>query len=492
MTSQAPPAGSEYSATRATRDAAPRDAAPRRPARATILERGSYQVTFAVLALASLTYCLLQAMVIPALPLIRGDLHTSTAGVAWVLTAYLLSASVFTPIVGRLGDMFGKERMLVWILVILGGGTALAAVAPSIQVMIAARLLQGAGGAVFPLSFGIIRDEFPAEKVAGGMGLISAAIGVGSGIGIVIAGPIVGALGYHWLFWIPLLPTLAAAAGAFFLIPESPVKVPGKVHWVGAILLSGWLVAVLLAVCQAPAWGWGSAGVLGLFATSVGLFAAWVRAETASDKPLVDIRMMRRTAVWTTNATAFLFGFGMYSTLILVPGFVESPRSDGYGFGADLSTAGLYILPQTITLLVTGLVAGRITAKIGAKAMLAGASLLTGVGFAIFALAHTSVWEICVANAFIGVGIGAAFAAMPNLIVAAVPAEQTGIATGMNTNVRTIGGAVGSEVVASILAGSVLASGAPTENAYTLGFLVGTLGMAGAFLAALLVPSRRR
>src|SRR6202453_3012054 len=130
-------------------------------------KRTHYQVTFAVLATAVGAYALLQSLVIPVLPTTHAGLHTSQNTVTWVLTAYLLSASIFTPIMGRLGDMWGKERMLVAALIALTLGSVLAALTGSIVIMIVARVIQGIGGGVLPLAFGIIRDEFPVEKVAG-------------------------------------------------------------------------------------------------------------------------------------------------------------------------------------------------------------------------------------------------------------------------------------------------------------------------------------
>ncbi len=166
-------------------------------------KRSHYQVTFVVLAVGTAAYSLLQSLVAPVLPLFETSLHTSQDTVTWVLTAYLLSASVFTPILGRVGDMVGKKKVLVAVLVVLTIGSILAALATSISVMIVARAIQGVGGGVIPLSFGIIRDEFPREKVAGAVGVIAALIAVGGGLGLVLAGPIVNALDYHWLFWIP-------------------------------------------------------------------------------------------------------------------------------------------------------------------------------------------------------------------------------------------------------------------------------------------------
>ena len=150
---------------------------------------------------------------------IQLDLHTTPTAAAWILTAYLLSASVATPIAGRLGDMFGKKRTLVVVLAILAVGTLISAVATSIGPMIVGRVIQGAGGAIFPLAFGIIRDEFPPERRASGIALISAILGVGGGAGIVLAGPITQHLSYHWLFWLPLATVVVTTVAAWFFIP---------------------------------------------------------------------------------------------------------------------------------------------------------------------------------------------------------------------------------------------------------------------------------
>src|SRR5205823_4594946 len=232
-----------------------------------------------------------------------------------------------TPIVGRLGDMFGKKRMLVVTLAIVAAGTLVAALATSIGVLILGRVIQGAGGAIFPLSFAIIRDEFPRERVPTGIALISALLGVGGGLGILLAGPITQHLSYHWLFWLPLVPVVVAGVAAQLVIPESPIRAPGRIDWAGAALLTAWLVTLLVGVSEGPTWGWGSARVLGLFAVSAVLVVLWVRVEDLIEAPLVDMRMMRLHAVWTTNLTGLLLGFGMYSSLVLIPEFVELPAS---------------------------------------------------------------------------------------------------------------------------------------------------------------------
>jgi MFS family permease len=205
--------------------------------------------------------------------------------------------------------------------------------------------------------------------------------------------------------------------------------------------------------------------------------------------PLVDMQMMRRRAVWTTNLAALVFGFGMFSSFVLVPQFVELPKSTGFGFGASVTEAGVFMVPATVGMLLAGPVSGRLSTTVGSKRPLLIGALISCVAFALLAFAHSSSWEIYVAMLFMGVGIGFAFAAMANLIVEAVPPRQTGIATGMNTIVRTIGGAIGSQVAAGIVT-ATLVSGAPTERGFTIAFAASAGALAVAFLAALAVPGR--
>src|SRR4051794_33362329 len=360
--------------------------------------RQHYNVTFALLALAGAAFALLQSLVLPALGTIERDLGTTPAVGAWIITAYLLSASVATPIAGRFGDMFGKKRTLVWVLVLLALGTLISALATTVGVMIAGRVVQGFGGAVFPLAFAIIRDEFPREKVPVAIATISGILGIGGGLGIVLAGPIVENLSYHWLFWFPLIAVLAALAGTVVAIPESPITSPGRINWAGALLLTAWLVALLVGVSQAPSWGWTSPKVLGLFALAIVCAAAWIRVESRSANPLVDMQMMRRRPIWTTNLTAFLFGFGMFGSFILVPALVEMPSSSGVGFGASVTQAGLYLLPTTVGMLIVSPISGRLSRRIGARIPLIVGSLAGAVSFILLVLAHSVPWQIYTAS----------------------------------------------------------------------------------------------
>jgi EmrB/QacA subfamily drug resistance transporter len=457
-----------------------------------IPKRQHYGITFAVLALAGAAYSMLQSTVAPALPLIQHELHASANATAWVFTGYLLSASILTPIVGRLGDMFGKERTLVVSLAVLSLGVLMAALANSIGTLILARVIQGSGGAIFPLAFGIIRDEFPRERAAQGIALISAILGIGGGLGIVLAGPIISVLDYHWLFWFPLVAVGGATVATIFFVPESPVKSPGKVDWAGAGLLSSWLVLLLLGITQTSEWGWGDPRVLALLAAALGMLAIWIRFEARASEPLVDMVMMRIRGVWTVNAAAFLVGAGMYSSFILVPEFTETPASSGYGYGATVTEAGLFLLPATIAMMVISPVAGWLTGRIGARPILIAGSLVTTLSFTLMAVAHHQHFDMYVATALMGAGIALAFSSLANLIVEAVPPSQTAVATGMNTVMRTLGGAIGGQVGASLIAGTVVAAGLPTEHGFTLAFLFAAGACLLAAVASLTVPRRSR
>lgn len=453
-----------------------------------VAKRSHYQLTFTVLAVSVAAFALLQSLVTPVLSEIQVDLGTDQTTVTWVLTAYLLSASVFTPIIGRVGDKVGKDRMLVVALAGLAIGSLLAALATSITPMIIARVIQGIGGGVLPLAFGIIRDEFPEKKIPGAVGLIASLSAVGAAVGLVLAGPIVDALSYHWLFWLPMIVTTGAAIAAHFVVPESPVRTPGKISVLPAILLSAWLVCLLLALSQGRSWGWTSGRVIGLIVAAAVLAVAWVIVETRSESPLIDMTMMRLPAVWTTNLVALLVGFSMYATFGFLPQFSQTPPDAGYGFGASITESGLILLPQALTMFVVGMLSGTFVRLIGPKTVVVIGSLIAAGSTAMLAFAHDEKWQLYVASAIFGIGMGLIFACLSNLIVAAVPPEQTGVASGMNANIRTIGGSIGAAVMASIVTSSVFPNGLPHESGYTHGFIALTGAFIVAGLVALLIP----
>jgi len=242
-----------------------------------------------VLLMAGVSFALSQTLVIPALPEIGDHLDASATATSWLLTAFLLSASIATPIVGKLGDIHGKGRVLTVVLLVFAAGAVVCALGRTIEVVIAGRVLQGVAGGVFPLAFGIVRDTFPRERMPAGLGMVSAIFGIGGGIGLSLSGVIADNLDTSWLFWINLI-ALPAALAAYLLIPPLPAGRRPRIDWAGAALLSAALAAILLGVSEADDWGWGSPANLGLILGGVALTVVFIRVEARTADPLIDLR----------------------------------------------------------------------------------------------------------------------------------------------------------------------------------------------------------
>jgi len=444
------------------------------------------------LSLGGLSFAVLQSLVAPALGTIGQDLGVSTSDASWVLTAYLLSAAVLTPILGRLGDMVGKRKVLIVVLSLLLLGTLVAALAPNLGVLVIGRILQGAAGAVMPLSIGIVRDELPKERVSVTIGLLSAIFGIGAGVGIVAAGPIVEALSWHWLFWLPAILVAIALLGAIFGMKESPVRKPGRLDLLGTGILSISLVSLLLAISEGQNWGWDDVKTIGLLALGALALAAFVVVELRVAEPLIDVRLFRHRGVWTAHVVALAFGFAMFGTFILVPTLLQLPTVLGYGFGKSVSEAGLYLLPTVVAMVVSGVVAGALIRRIGPKIPMLIGGVSVAVAFIIPALGHAETWQILVSGVLTGIGIGMALAATSNAIVESVPAAQTGEAISANTVLRTIGSSIGTAVIAALLSSNVSQQGAPTDAAFTIGFWASAGVGVLAIIAALVAPSLRQ
>ena len=414
------------------------------------------RVVFISLLLAGMAFALSQTVVSPALPEIQHQYGATPASAAWILTGYLLAASVATPIVGKLGDLFGRGRVLTLVLIAFAGGSAVCALAPSLGVLVLGRIIQGVGGGIFPLAFGIIRETFPPERVATAIGGISATFGIGGGVGLVIAGPIVNALDASWLFWLGLM-ALPAAFAIWRYVPKEETRPDAKIDWLGAGLLSIALASLLFGLSKANAWGWGDPRVVGLIVGGLAVAVFWVWVETKVHEPLVDMRVLRRRPVLMTNITAVLVGFSMFASFLLIPQLAQTPEHYGYGFSASVTGAGLLMLPSTLVMLVAGPFAGRLATRANSRLPLVIGTAVGSLAFIVYAAAHGSEWQVALGGALLGVGIGFSFASMANLVVESVPRDEVGVATGINTIMRSLGGALGAQLVASLLTGKTIA-----------------------------------
>jgi EmrB/QacA subfamily drug resistance transporter len=454
--------------------------------------RQHHNVTLAILAVGALAFALAQTTVIPALSSMQHSFGVGTSDITWMVTAYFLAASVATPVLGRLGDMFGKERFLAIALGAFAAGSVVCALSNSLGPMIAGRALQGVGGGVFPLSFGIVRDEFPRERVPTGIALLGATAGIGGAIGLPLGGLLVDQASYHWIFWISAAMGVATTITTLRYVPESPLRTPGKVDLAGAAILAVGLSAVLIAISRANQWGWTSGRTVGLVAAGLAVLGAFVAYERRHPAPLINMRTLARRPVLTTNIATLLVGFGLFGTFILIPQLAELPSGGDIGLGLNATEAGLLMAPGGLMMLVAAPIVGRIGERVGSKPPLLAGCLLAAAGLVGMAVAHDHAGLIVLWGCVLNAGVGCAFAALPNLIVGAVDPHETGEATGVNTIARNVGASLGGQVAASIVASHVATGGLPANKGFELAFLLSAAVAVAAAAFGLLIPVGRR
>ena len=447
-------------------------------------------ITLSLLTVAGISFAVMQTLVIPALPFFRQEFGTSQEDTTWLVTGFLLSSSVLTPLLGKLGDMYGKKRLLVVCLTIFGLGSFGAAAGDSLGWLVACRVLQGAGAATFPLAFGIIRDEFPPEKIGLAIGVMSSVFGMGGGLGLVGSGFVLEGLNWHWLFILGGAPVLVAAALIWVCVPESPERRGGRPDFLGAGVLSVALVALLLAVTKGEQWGWDSARVVGLAVVAVAAAVAWLRIEARVPEPLVDLATFSRPGMAWTNAATVLVGFSLTAFFVLAPAFVQV---DTYGFGASVREAGLYFLPSAIAMIVCGPAAGWLGTRLGHAVALRIGLAASAVAFGLLAFAHSSSALSLVWMGLLGVGIAFALAAIGTLVIENSHARETGVASGVNMIMRTIGAAVGAQVAAAVIsAHTPVGSLVPDEIGFTISFALAGCAASLALIPAFAIGRKRR
>jgi len=416
---------------------------------------------------------MMQSLVVPAVPAIQRALHVPADRASWAVTAFLLSSAVATPIAGRLGDLLGKRRVLVAILVVVALGSALCAI-PSLGALVAGRVVQGASGGVLPLAYAIVRDELPPGRRPSAIALLATMLGVGGGLGVIGAGLLVEWWSYTSIFWLQV-PAFAAVTWAVWRhVPAGDAtRADVRIDWAGAALVSGGLVALLVTITQARAWGGSSPRTAAGAGAAALLLATWAWWALRAPAPLLDLRMMRRRPIWTTNVAAFLVGVGQFAGFVLIPQYVQDP-DDGFGVGPLVS--GLYLVPMTFGVLLGGLATEPFERRGGARALLLAGAGSLAASMALLAFARSTPLEVCTASLLVGTGAGATMSALATLIVTFAPSGETGAASGVNNVARTLGGALGTQIGAALLAGG--AAGFTPAFAVALGTSVLALTLA--------------
>ncbi|MFC9386591.1 MFS transporter [Streptomyces venezuelae] len=440
------------------------------------------------LSLAAMVVSMMQTLPVPILGLIRTDLGTSTANVSWVTTATLLSAAVFTPLLGRFGDQHGKKPTLVAVLGVMVAGSVVAALATSLPLLILGRVLQGAATAIFPLALSVLREEVRPQKLPGAMSLVSGTLAFGSGLALVATGLLTSGSGadYRSAFWMATGFAALALIAVVLLVPATRHKTGGRTDFLGALTLGITLLLLLLPISQGHEWGWASGRTLGSFAGAAVMAAVWVFTELKVREPLVDMKMFVHRPVLMANLAGVLVGFGMFANFLGVSYLVQMPEAlTGYGFGATILRASVeFLLPGAIVSLLASPIGGQLVRHRGPRTALGLAAGLGALGFAWLALDHAHTASVIGAGVVVGAAVSFGYAAMPAVIMASVPHHQSGIANGINSISRSTGSAIGSAVVTTILASKTLehlpagAPALPAESGFTLTFWTGATAFA--------------
>ncbi|GAA3119852.1 MFS family permease [Kribbella aluminosa] len=447
-----------------------------------------------VLASAGITVALMQTLVIPLVPTLPRLLHASAAGTAWAITATLLAAAVATPIMGRLGDMYGKRRMLLISVGMLVAGSVVAALSSSLVPMIAGRALQGLAAGVIPLGISIMRDELPPEKLGTATAQMSASLGVGGALGLPAAALLADNFDWHTLFWLSAALGVIVFGLVLRFVPESSVRSGGHFDLLGGIGLSVGLISLLLAISQGASWGWTGGRTVGLFALAVVALLTWGWWERRTSEPLVDLRITARPQVLLTNLASMVFGFAMFAMSLVLPQLLQMPKATGFGLGQSMLASGLVMGPSGLVMLVTAPFSAKISSTRGPKVTLMLGALVVAAGYGVGSVLMSSVWELVLVSLLIGAGIGLAYGAMPALIMSAVPVSETAAANSFNTLMRSIGTSVSSAVAGVILANLTVSLGGytlPSQSGFRVVLLIGAGAALTALAVASFIPARR-
>lgn len=444
----------------------------------------------AVLAIAGLASSFMFTLVVPIQSKLPELLDASREDTAWVVTSTLLAAAIITPISGRLGDMYGKRRIVLVLLALLVVGSVIAALSPGIVGIIVGRTLQGAVVGVVPLGISILRDVLHENRVDTAIALISATLGVGGALGLPISAFITERSDWHVLFWVAAGLGAVVFALVLWIVPVSVLRTAGRFDFVGAAGLSLGLLGILLAISRGNEWGWTSPAVLALGLGGLVLLLAWGWYELRIDEPLLDLRVAARRPVLLTNIASVAMGFSLFASNVVYPQMLELPVATG-GFGLSLLAASFVVMPAGIVMMVLSPFSGRLARTVGPKLLLVlGAiSLIVAYGFTL--LFSSEVWQLVVANILIGAGIGFGYAAMPMLIMRSVPQSETGASNGLNALFRSLGTSTAAAVVGAVLATYTVAHegvAVPSPTAFQLSFVLGGAAAVMALLVALFIP----
>lgn len=443
------------------------------------------------LSLGALDFGLETSIVLPALPVLGRHYGASLASLGWFATSFPVVAVAAVPLLGRLGDLVGKRRVLLWALVALAAGSLVCAVAKSIGVAIAGRAIQGAGAAVPPLGLGIARDTFPRDRVPQAIGVLVAGATFGGAIGFLFSGFLVDQFSAAAIFWFLFGFAVLLLLATVGCVAESPQRTEGYVDVAGALLLSGGLIALLLAISEGNRWGWSSGRIIGLFASAAIMLTSFAAVERRVSEPIVDFAVVIRRPFANANLCVLLFGFAFFLGPYVIPQIAASPAASGYGFSLSTTEIGLLLTPTCVVGIAAGWAAGQLVDRVGPRALVSVGALVGVASYVSLALIHGSVAALATGSAGTGISWGLILTGVYSVVMQGVAPDTSGVAAAATVTTRIIGTAVGTQAAFAVIAAAGTEGSFPAESGFTRVFLMGAIGAAATVVAAAFLPGRR-
>jgi MFS family permease len=460
-------------------------------------DRSRWLAILVVLVIAEITSAFEVGMMYGALATLMREFR-DPVGTGWLITAFLLVGAVSAALCSRLGDLYGRKRLVLLMLACATAGSLIAAFATQLPWLIAGRAVQGLSAALLPLCIGLVREHLPAARVPVSIGWLAAMASFSAGAGVLLGGWLVDHVGWRWIFWFSAGHAALALACVALVLPASTRQAAtGKLDVLGGVLFAPAIAALLWAITRLKGSGMNDPLTLSLVVVGLVTLVLWLHREWWHPNPMIDVRRFGERQIGLTMLMMALFGLGTAQLMLMILLIGQQPAWTGIGLGLTATLAGALKIPATFAGLLGAPWSGHMAAKHGARhAALVGALLVCG-GWIAFALWHDAVWMLVAFSFFITFGGSILYAAIPNLVVEVAPAERTSEINGMSHVVRTVGTAIGTQLATVLLASSIVSNAAagpgthPSPAAYALAFAFITACAAACIAVAYALPRRR-
>jgi EmrB/QacA subfamily drug resistance transporter len=390
-----------------------------------------------------------ETMVIPGIPAIQADLAASATIASWITSAFLIVGAAVAPIFGKLGDIFGKKKIFLTVLLFYIAGVGLAGFATNIYMLIVSRAIQGIGFAIVPLALAIITDIFPREKVATAQGIISGTFAIGAAAGLVIGAYIVEDLSWEWAFHTAFILSIILFFVAAKMLKKDSPGLKSKVDYTGATILMSGIVLLLLYLTEGPILGWLSYQNIAFLIPGIILTIYFFVFENNRTSPLIHLNLLKIRNVLVANLVGIISSLAMFLLFFAVVYYAQQPAP--YGLGLDTINTGLTLAPATLVMLIVGPIMGRLVTRIGPKPVLIVGASTSIIGLSLFIFNRGTTANLTLDVAVSLVGVVSMIIPIVNMISVSVPKENTAVGLGMNTMLRNLGGAIGPVLATTIM-----------------------------------------